>query len=150
MSLSVGERAPDFTLASSRGGEVRLSKLIGTKNLVLFFYPLDDSPGCTIEACAFRDSYEEFAQAGAEVLGISSAPLYEHHYFARKHGLPMQLLADDAGTVRRLYGIKATLGIIPGRETFIVDKEGVIRHVFRSQLRAKKHIQEALDVLKTL
>jgi peroxiredoxin Q/BCP len=150
MSLAVGERAPDFTLASSRGGTVTLSRLIGPKNVVLFFYPLDDSPGCTVEACAFRDAYDEFAHAGAEVIGISTAPLYEHHFFARKHGLPMQLLADDGGRVRRLYDVKATLGLIPGRETFIVDRQGLIRHVFRSQLRVRRHIAEALAILRTL
>ncbi len=150
MSLPIGERAPDFTLPSSRGGEVTLSKLIGQKNVVLFFYPLDDSPGCTVEACAFRDAYEEFVEAGAEVLGISSGELYEHHYFARKHALPMQLLSDARGQVRRLYGVKATLGILPGRETFIVDKQGIVRHVFRSQLRVRQHIHEALAILRAL
>ena len=150
MSLPIGERAPDFTLPSSRGGEVTLSKLIGQKNVVLFFYPLDDSPGCTVEACAFRDAYEDFVAAGAEVIGISTGELYEHHYFARKHDLPMQLLSDAGGKVRQRYGVKATLGILPGRETFIIDKEGLVRHVFRSQLRVKRHIQEALEVLRTL
>jgi peroxiredoxin Q/BCP len=150
MSLPIGERAPDFTLPSSRGGEVTLSKLIGQKNVVLFFYPLDDSPGCTVEACAFRDAYEEFVEAGAEVLGISSGELYEHHYFARKHALPMQLLSDARGQVRRLYGVKPTLGILPGRETFIIDKQGMVRHVFRSQLRVRQHIQEALAMLRAL
>jgi peroxiredoxin Q/BCP len=150
MSLPIGERAPDFTLPSSRGGEVTLSKLIGQKTVVLFFYPLDDSPGCTVEACAFRDAYEDFVAAGAEVIGISTGELYEHHYFARKHDLPMQLLADAGGAVRQRYGIKPTLGILPGRETFIIDKDGIVRHVFRSQLRVRRHIQEALAVLRTL
>jgi peroxiredoxin Q/BCP len=150
MSLPIGERAPDFTLPSSRGGAVSLSSLIGHKNVVLFFYPLDDSPGCTVEACAFRDAYEDFVAAGAEVIGISTGELYEHHYFAKKHALPMQLLSDAGGRVRKLYGVKATLGILPGRETFIIDREGTVRHVFRSQLRVRKHIEEALAVLRAL
>src|SRR5216110_1694591 len=114
MSVTVGERAPDFELPSSRGGTVRLSDFSGQKNVVLFFYPKDGTAGCTVEACTFRDAYEEFAEAGAEVLGISSDSIDSHNQFAARHRLPMQLLSDIGGAVRARYGVKSTLGIIAG------------------------------------
>jgi peroxiredoxin Q/BCP len=150
MSVAVGDKAPDFCLASSKGGEVRLSELTGKKSVVLFFYPKDETAGCTAEACSFRDAYADFVDAGAELIGISSDSLDAHARFATKHSLPMQLLSDPGGKVRALYGVKATLGILPGRETFIVDKQGVVRHVFRSQLRVHQHVKESLDILKRL
>lgn len=148
--ISVGDVAPDFRLPALRGGEVALSDYRGQKNVVLFFYPKDDSPGCTVEACTFRDAYEEFVEAGAEVIGISSDSLDAHAAFARRHSLPMQLVADIGGKVRAQYGVKSTLGLIPGRETYIIDKQGVVRHVFRSQLRFKNHVAESLAVLHAL
>ncbi|HEX6836691.1 MAG TPA: peroxiredoxin [Polyangia bacterium] len=148
--IHVGDRAPDFRLPALRGGEVALSDFRGKKNVVLFFYPKDASPGCTVEACTFRDAYEDFVDAGAEVIGVSSDSLEDHAAFAGKHQLPMQLLADAGGKVRAEYGVKSTLGLIPGRETFIIDKEGVVRHVFRSQLRFKNHVVESLAVLQSL
>jgi peroxiredoxin Q/BCP len=149
MSVTVGESAPDITLPALRGGDLTLSSLRG-KNVVLFFYPRDSSPGCTVEACTFRDAYEDFVAVGAEVVGVSSDSLESHAEFARKHSLPMQLVTDGDGQVRARYGVKSTLGMLPGRETFIIDKQGVVRHVFRSQLRVKKHVEESLQILKTL
>lgn len=149
-TIHVGDPAPDFRLPALRGGEVALSDFRGKKNVVLFFYPKDASPGCTVEACTFRDAYEDFVDAGAEVIGISSDSLEDHASFANKHRLPMQLLADIGGKVRAQYGVKSTLGLLPGRETFIIDKEGVVRHVFRSQLRFKNHVVESLAVLQSL
>jgi thioredoxin-dependent peroxiredoxin len=149
-SIQVGERAPDFRLPALRGGEVALSDYRGKKNVVLFFYPRDASPGCTVEACTFRDAYEDFVDAGAEVIGVSSDSLADHAAFAGKHQLPMQLLSDEGGKVRAQYGVKSTLGLLPGRETFIIDKDGVVRHVFRSQLRFKNHVVESLAVLQSL
>jgi thioredoxin-dependent peroxiredoxin len=148
--IAVGERAPDFELSDGGGKHVRLSQFNGQKNVVLFFYPKDDSPGCTVEACTFRDRYQDFADAGAELIGISSDSVESHAHFAGKHRLPMTLLSDVNGEVRKRYGIKATFGLLPGRATFIVDKSGVVRHVFESQLRVKKHVQESLDILRTL
>ncbi len=148
--IQVGDRAPDFELPDGGGKTVRLSEFQGKKNVVLFFYPKDDSPGCTVEACTFRDRYQDFADAGAELIGISSDSVESHASFAGKHRLPMTLLSDSRGEVRKRYGVKATLGILPGRATFIVDKGGVVRHVFESQVRVKKHVQESLDVLKRL
>jgi len=150
VSLAVGQHAPDFTLPALRGGEVTLSSFRGQKNVVLFFYPRDFTAGCTREACTFRDAYEDFVGAGAELIGVSSDSLEDHAAFASRYKLPMQLLTDAGGKVREQYGIKRTLGLIDGRETFIIDKQGVVRHVFRSQLRVDKHVAESLAVLQAL
>jgi peroxiredoxin Q/BCP len=150
VTINVGDVAPDFTLPALRGGEVKLSDLRGKKNVVLFFYPRDSSPGCTREACSFRDAYEDFVDAGAELIGISSDSLEDHAAFAERFKLQMQLLTDAGGKVRAQYGIKRTLGLIDGRETFIIDKAGVVRHVFRSQVRVHKHVAESLAVLQSL
>ena len=127
-----------------------LSSFRGHKNVVLFFYPRDSSPGCTREACTFRDAYQDFVDAGAELIGISSDSLEDHATFASRYKLPMQLLTDAGGKVRAQYGVKRTLGLIDGRETFIIDKEGVVRHVFRSQVRVNQHVAESLAVLHAL
>ena len=148
MSLSVGDKAPEFSLSSAAGEQFTLSALLKKGALVLFFYPKDDTPGCTAEACSFRDSYDEFAEAGAQVVGISSDSSESHTQFASKHRLQMPLLSDPGGTARAAYGIKATLGLFPGRETFVIDQTGVIRHIFRSQLRVGKHVEEALAVIR--
>jgi peroxiredoxin Q/BCP len=150
MSIKVGSRAPDFRLPALRGGELSLSDFLGKKNVVLFFYPKDDTPGCTVEACTFRDAYEDFVRAGAEVIGISSDSLDSHAAFAEHHRLPMQFVSDTGGRVRSLYGVKPTLGLFDGRETFIIDKQGIVQHVFRSQVRVQQHVQESLAVLARL
>jgi peroxiredoxin Q/BCP len=150
MPLSVGEKAPEFTLPSSTGAPLALSSLLGRKPIVLFFYPKDDTPGCTVEACGFRDRYEAFGEAGAEVLGVSSDSLESHQRFAAKHKLPMTLLSDADGKVRALYGVRTTLGILHGRATFVIDARGVVRHVFVSQFRFKRHVDEALEVVRSL
>jgi peroxiredoxin Q/BCP len=144
MTLAVGDSAPDFTLPSSSGGTVTLSELTKTRTVVLFFYPKDDSPGCTAEACGFRDRYEAFAAAGAEVVGISIDSVTSHGQFAAKHRLPMKLLTDGGGTVRELYGVRTTLGVLPGRVTFVIDRDRIVRHAFSSQLRFLGHVEKAL------
>jgi len=148
--VKTGDIAPDLTLPSQDGKEVRLSDFKDQKNVVLYFYPKDNTPGCTAEACSFRDSYEVFKDAGAEVIGVSSDSAESHEKFADKHRLPFILLSDKGGKVRKLYGVSATLGIIPGRVTYLIDKRGIVRHVFSSQLRATAHVQEALNVLKNI
>jgi peroxiredoxin Q/BCP len=148
--IAVGDRAPEFELPASDGKRVSLSQFAGQKNVVLFFYPKDNTPGCTVEACTFRDQYQDFTDAGAEVIGISSDSVESHQQFAGKHRLPMILLSDAGGGVRKSYGIPSTLGILPGRVTFIVDKAGLVRHVFNSQLRVKQHVAESLEILRTL
>ena len=145
--VKVGERAPDFTLPDADGKDVRLADFAG-RPVVLYFYPKDDTPGCTKEACTFRDQYQDFQDAGAAVLGVSSDSSESHRKFAARHRLPFPLLADRGGKVRKRYGVPATLGLMPGRVTFVIDAGGVVRHAFNSQLDATRHVEEALGVLQ--
>jgi peroxiredoxin Q/BCP len=148
--VSVGDVAPDFTLPDQTGTPVRLRDLVGRKTLVLYFYPKDETPGCTIEARAFRDSYDAFTAAGAEVVGVSADSVASHRRFAQHHELPFLLLSDRGGTVRKLYGVERTLGILPGRVTYVIDTAGIVRHIYSSQLRAKRHTRESLDAVRAL
>jgi peroxiredoxin Q/BCP len=148
--VKVGDRAPDFTLPSLTGEPVSLESFRGKKDIVLYFYPKDNTAGCTAEACAFRDSYEVFQEAGAEVIGISSDTEKSHQRFATQHRLPFILLSDLGGVVRKQYGVPATFGLLPGRVTYIIDKQGIVRHIFSSQFAPQKHVEEALVVLRTL
>jgi peroxiredoxin Q/BCP len=132
------------------GDSVTLSEFFGKKNIVLYFYPKDESPGCTREACTFRDSYEELTSLGAEVIGVSSQSVESHRSFATHHGLPFILLSDAGNNVRKLYGVPSTMGIIPGRVTYIIDKKGIVRQIFSSQTHAEKHVEEAIKALKEL
>ena len=148
--LEVGAKAPSFTLKDQQGRTVSLADFAGKKNVVVYFYPKDDTPGCTKESCTFRDQYTAFTDIGAEVLGISSDSEQSHAKFAEKYKLPFPLLADTTGAVRKQFNVPKSLGLLPGRVTFVIDKKGVIRHVFNSQLNPTKHVDEAIGVLKTL
>jgi peroxiredoxin Q/BCP len=148
--IAVGERAPDFTLPAGDGRSVSLADFRGKKVVVLFFYPKDETPGCTREACEFRDSYDRFGDAGAEVIGVSDDDVESHKKFASNHRLPMTLLSDVGGKVRERFGVKPLFGLVPDRVTFVLDREGVVRHVFAARLRFGKHVDEALGVVKTL
>jgi thioredoxin-dependent peroxiredoxin len=148
--IKVGDHAPDFTLPSQFGDNVTLSEYLGKKNIVLYFYPKDESPGCTKEACSFRDNYQQLADLGAEVLGVSGQSVESHVAFATHFGLPFILLSDKSNKVRELYGVPATMGIIPGRVTYIIDKKGIVRHVFNSQTQAQRHVEEAKSTLEEL
>jgi peroxiredoxin Q/BCP len=148
--VNVGEKAPNFILPNQDGEMVSLSDYYEKKNVVLFFYPKDFSPGCTTQACYFRDSYEDFTDLGAEVVGVSSDSVESHKKFLDEYLLPFQLLSDDGGKVRKGYGSTKGFGFLPGRYTFIIDKEGVVRHLFTSETDMKKHIDEALRVLRLL
>jgi peroxiredoxin Q/BCP len=148
--IGIGERAPDFTLVAGDGRSVSLADFRGKKTVVLFFYPQDETPGCTREACEFRDSFDRFGDAGAEVIGVSDDDVDSHKRFAAHHKLPMTLLSDTGGRVRQSFGVKALFGLVPDRVTFVIDREGIVRHVFASRLRFGKHVDEALAVVKNL
>lgn len=147
--VQVGEAAPDFTLPSLSGAPVSLGDLLGEKDIVLYFYPRDNTAVCTSEACAFRDSYELFVDAGAEVIGISSDSVESHQQFAAAHQLPFPLLSDEDGLIRKRYGVPTAFGL-PGRVTFVIDRRGVVRHICFSQFTSQKHVDEALATLRSL
>jgi peroxiredoxin Q/BCP len=148
-NLQVGDKAPLFSLLDQNGNTVDMSKLIGTKALVVYFYPKDFTSGCTMEAHEFREMHEEFLKNGAEVIGISSDSVESHKKFAEEHQLPFTLLSDPDGKVRDQYGAWG-IGRTPGRVTYLIDKEGIIRMVFSSQMQPRKHISEALRVLQEI
>jgi thioredoxin-dependent peroxiredoxin len=148
--IQVGDKAPDFTLPSQSGDEVRLSDRLGERVVVLYFYPKDNTSGCTAEACAFRDSYETFTDAGAEVIGVSSDSADKHAAFAGRHNLPFTLVADKGGRVRKSYGVPSVLGVIPGRVTYVIDRTGTVRHVFSSMTNIGQHVNDALEMVRQL
>jgi peroxiredoxin Q/BCP len=148
--IDVGTEAPDFELPDQNGKLVRLSGFRGKGPVVVYFYPKDDTTGCTIEACGFRDVFAKVQAAGAEVLGISSDSEESHASFVSKYKLPFTLLSDKGGRVRKLYGVKRTFGVIPGRETFVIDRQGLIRHAYSSQSKPSRHVEEALTALASL
>lgn len=149
-AVEVGEVAPDFLASSQTGETVSLADFRGRKTVVLFFYPRDGTPVCTKEACSFRDAYEDFVQAGAAVIGVSSGSVESHQAFAASHRLPFVLLADADGSLRKLFGVPKALGFLPGRVTYVIDKEGIIRRIFSSQFAADQHVVEALAVVRQL
>ncbi|WP_052548226.1 peroxiredoxin [Enhygromyxa salina] len=151
MTLQIGQQAPDFDATTHAGESISLSALRGDKAVVLYFYPKDETPGCTAEACSFRDAYEDFTDAGAVVIGVSSDSPDSHEKFAANHRLPFKLISDESGDLRRSYDVpKAMLGMLPGRVTYVIDKQGKVQHVFNSMLKAKRHVAEALTVVKRL
>ncbi|HEY3342654.1 MAG TPA: peroxiredoxin [Anaerolineae bacterium] len=149
-NIQVGEAAPDFTLNDQNGKPVRFTGLLGKTAIVLYFYPKDNTAGCTAEACAFRDSYEAFNDAGATVVGVSADSAESHQAFASRHSLPFILLSDPDSVVHKLYGVGKKLGFITSRETFVIDRQGIVRQHFVSQLNATKHVTEALQTLKSM
>ena len=143
-AITNGTAAPDFELPDQHGNLVRLSQYRGRSAVVVYFYPKDDTTGCTIEACRFRDDFEKFRSTGAAIIGISDDSSESHERFASKYKLPFTLLSDKGGRVRKLYGVKKTFGVIPGRVTFVIDRQGIVRHVFSSQSSPARHVEEAL------
>jgi thioredoxin-dependent peroxiredoxin len=148
--LNIGEKAPDFTLQTATGESFSLSQALQKNNVVLYFYPKDDTRGCTAQACSFRDQYDIFRENNAEVVGISSDNVETHQQFSAKHQLPFTLLSDPKGEVRKLYRVPRTLGIVPGRVTYLIDRQGIVRYAFNSQLKPLEHVAGTLEVLKTL
>jgi peroxiredoxin Q/BCP len=146
--LQVGDQAPDFTATAQDGSSICLSDFVGKKAMVLFFYPKDHSPICTKEACSFRDSYERFVDAGAEVVGVSNDSSEEHQTFAGRHRLPFKLISDSDGSLRKAFGVPKAMGVLPGRTTYVIDKQGVVRLEFTAQLAADEHVEKAISALR--
>jgi len=147
---AVGSPAPDFTLPGPGGRPVSLAELLRNGAVVLYFYPKDLTPGCTIEACTFRDELDSFTEAGAQVVGISRDDEASHARFAAKHSLPFMLLSDTTGETHARYGVAKKLGLIPDRTTFVIDRAGIVRHVFSSMIRMRAHVDESLAIVKQL
>ena len=149
-SIQAGDRAPNFTAEAHTGQTISLADFQGKQAVVLFFYPKDHTAICTKEACAFRDAYEDFVTAGAAVIGVSMDSLDSHRSFAANKRLPFLLISDQDGMLRRLFGVPKTFGILPGRVTYVIDRAGMVRHVFNSQLFARRHVSEALEIVRKL
>ena len=148
--VEVGDLAPDFSATDADGQVVTLSQFQGKQAVVLYFYPHDNTPVCTTEACAFRDAYQDFVALGAEVIGVSSDSDDSHRSFANQHKLPFHLIADGDGSLRKLFGVPNSLFVLPGRVTYVIDREGIVRLKFNSQLFGNKHVEEALAVVRRI
>lgn len=142
--LEVGDHAPDFSATTYDGNEIRLADFLGKRALVLFFYPKDGTPICTQEACAFRDSYEQFIDAGADVIGVSGDSKESHQSFARQHKLSFPLISDSDGSLRKAFAVPKTMGLFPGRVTYVIDQSGIIRQIFSAQFASDEHVRQAL------
>lgn len=145
-----GDAAPDVTLKTHTGRLVSLSAYRGCRPVVIFFYPRDGTPVCTRQACAFRDAYADFTEAGAVVIGVSANTADRHHEFAAEHELPYMLADDSDGRLRKAFGVPRPLGVIPGRVTYVIDRDGIVRHITRDLLHAERHIEESLQALQGL
>lgn len=150
MGLKVGDTIPNFKAKDANGNDFDSQNMVGHKPLVIYFYPKDNTPGCTAEACSFRDQYEDFTALGAEVIGISSDSVFSHQQFSKQFKLPFILLSDNDKKIRKLFGVPSGLfGLLPGRVTYVTDKNGVVQMIFDSML-ATKHIPKALLAIKKL
>lgn len=148
--MNIGDHAPDFTLPDQNGNTMRLSEIAPGKTLVVFFYPKDGLPVCTMEACSFRDNQHSFEKYNAQVVGVSSDGIQSHHGFASKNHLDFPLLSDEGGKVRELWHVPTTLGFLPGRVTYVLDSGGVVRYIYSAQMEAAKHAENALDAVRKL
>ncbi len=150
MSLEVGDKVPEFIAKNDSGEDFQSNVVIGKVPVVIYFYPKNFTPGCVKEACSFRDSYADFKSAGAEVIGISSDSIKSHERFKRKYQLPFMFLSDPKGKLRKLFGVKSELlGLLPGRETYVVDKQGVVQLKFNS-MNASRHLDKAITKIKEI
>jgi peroxiredoxin Q/BCP len=147
--IKIGSNIPAFTLPDQNGNLFDINSILGKKNLVIYFYPKDDSPGCTAQACSFRDQFEVFTEADAVIIGISSQSVESHKEFALKHRLTFTLLSDEGNKIRKQFGVPTNfLGLLPGRVTYVANKTGKVIFVFNSQTQVTKHVDEALRILK--
>ena len=149
-TLSIGAQAPDFSSETHGGVALQLYEILEHSAVVLFFYPRDFTPGCTAEACAFRDDYTNFVEAGATVVGVSADSGESHRRFAQHHNLPFALISDADGALRKAYGVDKVWGVLPGRVTFVIDRQGVVRNIFDSALFARRHSGDALSMVARL
>jgi peroxiredoxin Q/BCP len=148
--IAVGDKAPPFTASAHTGQPVSLADFLGKQVVVLYFYPRDGTPTCTAQACGFRDAYADFTAAGAVVIGISGNSIESHRQFADQRRLPFLLISDQDGALRKAFGVPKLLGFVPGRTTYVIDKEGVVRHKFTAHFKAHPHIEEALRIVREL
>ena len=150
MELKVGDKIPNFTAIDANGDAFDSKDIVGKKPVVIYFYPKDNTPGCTTQACSFRDQYEDFKDLGAEVIGISSDTVALHLKFSKQYKLPFILLSDYDKKIRKLFGVPTGMfGLLPGRVTYVLDKKGIVQMIFDSML-AGKHIPKALEAIKKL
>ena len=150
MELKVGDKIPNFTAKDTEGNDFDSQDYVGKKPLVIYFYPKDNTPGCTAQACSFRDQYEDFKDLGAEVIGISGDSIDSHQKFAKRYKLPFILLSDNYKKIRKLFGVPSNMfGMMPGRVTYVTDRDGQIKMVFDSMM-ATKHIPKALAAIEDL
>lgn len=150
MALQPGDKIPDFSTKDNNGNDFDSTSIVGKKPVVIYFYPKDNTPGCTAQACSFRDQYEDFKDLGAEVVGISSDSIASHEKFVQQYKLPFILLSDNDKKIRKLFGVKPDLfGLIPGRVTYVADKNGIIQLIFDS-MNATNHIPKALETIKKM
>lgn len=146
--IEIGSSIPAFTLKDQNGTLFDINSVLGKKNLVIYFYPKDDSPGCTKEACYFRDQFEVFNDADALIIGISGQSVESHKAFAEKYRLTYTLLSDEGNRVRKLFGVPTNFfGLLPGRVTYVVDRAGKVVYIFDSQIQAAQHVDEALRII---
>ena len=151
MSIKIGDICPIFSLLDQKGEMYNLNNVIGQKNCVIYFYPKDNTWGCTKQACSFRDAFQDFVDLGCEVIGISSDSVSSHKLFSEKYNLNFPILADSKDEVRNLFGVpKSLFGLIKGRVTYIIDKNGIVVWVFNSQVNSVAHISKAINFVKEM
>jgi peroxiredoxin Q/BCP len=151
MSITIGDTCPTFILLNQEGKEINIQDFIGTKNIIIYFYPKDNTPGCTKEACSFRDAMQDLNNLNCEVFGISADSVSSHKAFAERFRLTFNLLSDENNSVRKQFKVPANLfGLIPGRVTYIINQEGKVIHIINSQTNPEKHINETIEVVKGL
>lgn len=149
MEIKIGSIIPDIILRNQNGELFNLKKETAGKNVVLYFYPKDDTPGCTAQACSFRDQFEDFTDADAVVIGISGQSVESHKTFAEKHRLTFTLLSDEGNKIRKQFGVPTNFfGLMPGRVTYVIDKNNKVVYIFNSQTNISGHIEESLKILK--
>ena len=146
---NIGDKCPVFSLRNQDNQLISIEDYLGKKTIIIYFYPKDNTPGCTKEACAFRDAMQNFNNLECEVFGISADSIHSHKVFSLRYKLTFQLLSDSKNLVRKQFKVPANLfGLIPGRVTYIVNKSGIISHLINSQTNPEKHIQETLDFIR--